>query len=249
MSKGTFYANWRFGMNMLYKNSILVLEYPNQIPNIFKELVTTALLKPYAVNRGNSNIYCDLDKHTFGIAMNPAYWKTAWLSLLTYFAKYGEYLWDICDTELGKQANLDQTVRAILDSWSGQVGLYTAFGLWVWANKDEQFIHSSYDQFNGIHNAMNHFTILYAPNKLMNFLEQYNLGLDRCSRLFIKNYEERLILANYNLPAWYRRGEENDRSLSESPEWNDYMGYSDEDYDEDDADYYDYPEDWDFEED
>lgn len=239
LSKGEFYSYWQSAMSVIYKHSMLSIEYPSQVPSTFKEIVTTALLDPYAVNQGGSHIHCDLDTSMFGLAMEPCYWNKAWLSLLTYFAKYGGFMDELAIGRYGSkdQYSLDEVIQVILDSWRGQVGLYTAFGLWLWANKDDAAIHGDYERFNGIHSAMNHFAALYAPYKLIEFLGQYNLDLDRVSRLFIQNYEERLEIADLQLPSWYVQGSDNDANLAESPEWNDYMGYGDDDDDED-GEYY-----------
>ena len=252
LNKGAFYADWQVGMSVLFRSSYITLGYPEQISEPFKEVVTSALLDPYAVNRVGSNIICNLDDSKFSIGMQPGSWNKAWLSLLAYFAKYGEYMWEVNDIGQDGQFSLDETVRAILDSWSGQVGFYTAFGLWLWANKSEDAIHANYSQFNGIHNAMDHFSVLYVPDLLLEFIEQYSLDLYRTSRLFLNLHKERCESVGLTIPTWWKQGNENDQHLAESPEWNDYMGYSDdyadEEMDDGMSDYDDYPEDWDFEE-
>lgn len=247
MSKGEFYATWQTIMNMVYKTSYLTLTYPDQIPGSFKEVVTSALLKPYAVNMAGSHITCNLDDFQFSIGMHPSYWNNAWLSMLTYFAKYGEYMYELAVGRYGTkdQYSLDQTICVILDSWSGQVGMYTAFGLWLWAHNNVAAIRSNYNQFYGIHSAMDHFSTLYIPDELLVFVKQYDLGLHRVSKLFLDNHKARCESAGLIIPNWYEIGNENDHHLAESPEWNDYMGYYDEDdeYYEDDDDY-DFEEDW-----
>ena len=244
LEKGYQYLSFRNQMTMLYRDSLITLEYPHQVPAPFRDLLTTVILNNYAVNKLNSRIWCNLDADTFSIAMNPSYWDKAWLSLLTYFAKYGEFMWEVSDTSYNKQFSLDQTIHAILESWSGQVGYYTALGLWLWANDTTTAIHGYYEPFNGIYSAMDNYTTLYEPNKLLEFSKQYNLGLRRVSRLYLNNHRERCEAVGLSIPSWYDRGYENDHHLIESPEWNDYMGYDGEGYDDEESD----PDDWDFEE-
>ena len=252
LNKGAFYVDWQVGMNVLFRSSYITFGYPEQIPEPFKEIVTSALLDPYAVNKPGSSITCNLDDGKFSIGMQPGYWNKAWLSLLTYFAKYGDFMWESSGRDYSDKFSLDETVRAILDSWSGQVGFYSAFGLWLWANKNDGAINANYSQFNGIHNAMDHYTALYEPDSLLEFIAEYKLDLHRVSRLFLNLHKERCKSVGLFIPNWYEVGQDNDGSLAESPEWNDYMGYDDEDMDEDFddgmGDYDDYPEDWDFEE-
>ena len=248
MSKGQFYTDWIIGMGVIFRTSYTTLSYPEQIPEPFKKVVTEALLTPYAVNREGSDIICNLDDPHFGIGMNPGYWNKAWLSLLTYFAKYGEYMWEIGGGDYKDHYTLEQTIQAILDSWSGQVGFYTAFGLWLWADRRESAIHANYTQFSGIHNAMDHYSTLYVPDDLLEFIVEFGLSTDRVSRLYLNIHKERCESAGLALPSWYTSGGDNDRSLAESPEWNDYMGYDDDDDDED-YENYDDDEDYNFEED
>jgi hypothetical protein len=238
-------------MGMLYRSSYTTLTYPEQIPAPFKETVTSALLKPYAVNVPSQTTICNLDHTKFGLGLTPGSWNKAWISLLTYFAKYGEFM--VERAGVSGQLDLHQTIRAILDSWSGQVGLYTAFGLWLWANEDQNAIYGYYERFNGIHNAMDHYAALYKPDSLLKFIRQYELDLDRVSKLYLDNHLERCKSQDFSIPSWYLNGCENDDYLVESPEWNDYMGYTDEDdedYDEDyDEEYDGDDDDWDFGED
>ena len=249
VSKGSYYDLWQSNMGMVYRQAYTTLTYPTAIPLPFKDIVTSALLDPYGVNKTPKSARCDLDSDTFGIGMKSGYWDKAWMSLLTYFAKYGEFMWESSDVGFTDKFSLDQAVRSILDSWSGQVGFYTAFGLWLWANKDFNAIHDGHIQFNGIHTAMDHYSALYAPNMLVDFIKQYGLTLDRVSGLFLDNHRGKCAHAGLEIPNWYMAGGDNDYSLSESPEWNDYMGYdSDDDEDYDDADYdendYDFEEEW-----
>ncbi len=244
MSKGAFYDQWQSAMGVVYQQSYLTLTYPEPIPQPFKDVVTSALLVPYSANTYRSqSIQCNLEDTKFGIGMYPAYWDKAWVSLLTYFAKYGEFLWEISGIGMDKQATLDQTIRAILDSWSGQVGFYTAYGLWLWENRFETAIRDPHKQFNGIHEAMNHFAALYEPNSLLRFIKQYSLDLGRVSRLFLNNHRERCEVAGLEIPSWYASGKGNDNYLAESPEWRNYMGL-DDDGDDDDDDFYFEEEEW-----
>ena len=248
--KGSFYDLWQSNMSIVFRQAYTTLTYPTAIPIPFKDVITSALLDPYGVNKTPKSVRCDLDSNTFGIGMKSGYWNKAWISLLTYFVKYGEFMWEISDVGYTDKFSLDQAVRAILDSWSGQVGFYTAFGLWLWANKDNNAIHADHDQFNGIHTSMDHYSSLYAPHMLVTFIKQYSLGLDRVSRLFLDNHGDKCRQAGLAIPPWYAAGGDNDYSLSESPEWNDYMGYDNEDeygdHEEDDLDEddYDFEEEW-----
>lgn len=250
LNKGYDYFIWRTGLNMVYRDSLLELTYPHQIPAPFKELLTTTILNRYAVNKPLSHIWCDLDNDYFAIAMNPGCWNKGWLGLLTYFAKYGEFMWEISDTSYNEHFSLDQAIHAVLDSWSGQVGYYTALGLWLWGTDDSIAIHSYYPQADGIHNAMDNYTTLYAPDSLLEFSVKYGLGLSRVSRLYLNNHRARCEAVGLSIPSWYDNGCDNDQNLADSPEWFDYMGYSDEDSDEfrdeyDDEDNYDFEEeDW-----
>lgn len=249
LNKGAFYADWQEGMGILFRTSYITFGYPDQIPEPFKEIVTSALLDPYAVNFKGSNVVCNLDDAKFSIGMHPGNWNKAWLGLLTYFAKYGEYMCDIGDVGNDGNSSLDQTIGAILDSWSGQVGFYTAFGLWLWANENEGAINANYSQFNGIHQAMDHYTALYEPELLLEFSVKYELGLHRVSRLYLTNHKGLCESIGLTIPAWWEHGNDNNRHLAESPDWNSYMGYDDVELDDDGmSDYDDYPEDWDFEE-
>ena len=245
LNKGSFYADWQVGMSVLFRSSYMTLGYPEQIPEPFKEIVTSALLDPYAVNTVGSTTICNLDDGNFSMGMQPGYWNKAWLSLLTYFAKYGEFMCDIGDVGNDGNFSLDDTVRAILDSWSGQVGFYSAFGLWLWANKNDDAINANYSQFSGIHSAMEHYSALYEPELLLEFSVQYELDLHRVSRLYLNNHKELCKSIGFTIPAWWEQGDDNDQHLAESPEWNDYMGYDDEDEDDVMDDYDDYDEDLD----
>ena len=247
LAKGAFYRDWQSCMGMIYRSSYTTLTYPEPIPDSFMDIVSEVLLKPYAVNKVGQSTFCDLNAGDFGIGMNPNQWNKSWLSMLTYFAKYGEFMCDISDVSYKSQFDLDQTIRAILDSWSGQVGFYTAFGVWLWANKNESAIHTDASQFHGIYNAMDHYAALYKPDKLLEFIVQYELSLHRVSRLYLDNHRNRCESLGLSIPSWYNAGLENDNHLAESPEWNDYMGYSDDDDDENYEDYDD-DEDYDFEE-
>jgi hypothetical protein len=243
MSKGEFYDNWQAGMGMLFRKSYVTLTYPHQIPRPFHDIVTSALLIPHGVNSESQNTLCNLESREFGIGMHPGYWNKAWLSLLTYFAKYGEFLWENSGVSYDGQFSLDQTVTAILNSWSGQVGFYTAYGLWLWSNRNDA-TSGNYNPFNGIHSAMDHFSALYKPNSLLEFIVEYELDLSRVSRLYLNNHRERCTSLGLTIPDWYTYGSDNDDYLAESPEWNEYMGYDDEDMDD-----YREESDYDFEED
>lgn len=244
MSKGDFYNQWSSSMSMLFRQSYITLTYPHQIPDPFKNLVTSALLIPHGVNAADQNTMCNLDDSEFGIGMHPSFWNKAWLSLLTYFAKYGEFLWERSGVDYADQFSLDQAVRAILNSWYGQVGFYTAYGLWLWENRNDDAIHGTYNQFNGIHSAMDHFSTLYEPDSLLAFVTEYELDLDRVSRLFLLNHRSRCAASGFAIPSWFDAGSENDAYLAESPEWNEYMGYDDEDMDELGESDYDFVEEW-----
>ena len=243
LSKGIYYLNWISNLSVVYRASFTILQYTEPIPAPFKDIVTNVLLVPYAVNRPGSDSVCNLDDATFGIGIHPTTWNIAWLSLLTYFAKYGTFLEDLAQERYGPKDQYDftQVIRVILDSWDGQVGFYTAFGLWLWSARNEEAIHDSYRSHNGIHTAMDHYTSLYHPNKLLEFIELYDLDLSRVSQLFLQNHEARCKAAGLAIPAWFKEGSENAGYLAESPEWKEYMGYDDDDddddYDEDDYEF------------
>lgn len=246
ISKGEYYADWHSHLNVIYSSSYITLSYPENVPSSFKDVVDQALLKPYSVNKFNTSILCDLDAPNFGIAMSPGHWNKAWISLLTYFAKYGEFLLDLAQDRYGNksQYSLDEIIQVILDSWSGQVGLYTAFGLWKWANRDEGAIHWNGSADSGIHSSMVTYTCLWDVDGLIEFLTEYELGLDRLNNLYVSNFKERLENLGFALPYWYKQGGTNDSCLSESPEWKSFMGYDDEDDDYLDDDYDFEEEDW-----
>jgi hypothetical protein len=249
ISKGMQLSQWRSAYSQLYKNSFITIEYPYQIPEAFHAVVTQALLRPYNINGQGQSAKCNLYEDTFVLALHPAIWKKPWISLLTYFAKYGHFLEALLDGDgIHGTASIDDTVSVVLDSWSGQVGFYTAFGLWSCYYQDPQAI-NGFDtangiQFSGINHAMEVYTNAFCPSKLIEFIQSYDLGLERVSRLYLDNHKDLIEEANLVTPRWYTYGGHGYDNLSDSPEYASYMGW-DDDYDGDDDDNYDEEDDYD----
>jgi hypothetical protein len=253
VNKGITYSNIRSSFTPIYRNSYLTMENYNPIPTPFTRVVSEFLLKPYNVNNNKSGIYCNLEDDHFGVGMYLNDWRKWWLSLLSYFSKYGEFLYEIAFDKFGNQDqySLSEIIETILDSWSGQVGFYTAFGLWGYAQKNSQVINGMQtyrgEQYNGIHAFMDDLACSYQPTLLIDFCNEYGLSLDRVSKRFITNYKDRLEAAKYRIPWWFINGYLNDAHLADSPEYADFMGWSDDVENEYRDDYY-HDDDYDFEE-
>jgi len=254
VNKGITYHKYVTTFGNLFASSLIILSGDNYFPSVFAPLVRKTLLNKYGCSlypegiTDHTEIVANLNDGTFELAVRPHAWRVPWLSLLTYFVKYGEFLTDLAGYS-PYEASLDDTVEAILDSWSGEVGFHTALGLWLFANDDANLIYGCETWYNGISSYLsNHLTIQY-PDSVFNFIEHYGLNLDRVSKRFLDVHKLMVEAKGLNMPDWYTRGRSCNGDLSDSPEYMDYMGYDDydddyDDYDYDDDDNYDFEEEW-----
>jgi hypothetical protein len=253
VSKGITYANMRSMLTPVYRNSYLTMESENPVPLGFTSVLTKALLSPYRVNTPDSGVTCDLRRSKFGIGMYLNEWRKPWLSLLSYFAKYGEFLEELAYSEFGTkdQYSLEEIVDVILQSWSGQVGFYTALGLWSFANNNQQVINGigTYQgvQYNGIHSFMDDITCSYEPTLLTDFCSEFGLSLDRVSKRYLTLFRDRIErTSNHRIPWWFKNGQANNYYFADSPEFAEFMGWNEDE--EEYHDDYEYDDDFDFEE-
>jgi len=249
------YAQYRNSFGSIFISSFLEFTSSNVIPETFKPLLKETLLNKYGLTidpmhtNDHTSMFMDLEGiSTFNLGAYVGEPKIHWLSLLTYFVKYGEFLEDLVGWGKG-EVGLDETIPAILDSWSGEVGFHTALGLWLFAMKPNEIVHVDSTWCNGIHQLLAQRLTIDNPHWVFEFIDYYSLGIDRVSKKFIDIHKPRINERGFNLPWWYERGSIGYGSFSDSPEWASYMGFDedeDNDYEEGyyDEDYYDFEEEW-----
>lgn len=251
-NKGASYDRMRTTFGNIFTDSMILLESDMDIPTCFRDVVETYLLDKYGcVSRPeyyneDASGWMDITKPGFSFATRPSNWNVPWTSLLLYFVKYGEFLTDLVGGYNGAQVTLDETIEAIMQSWSGEVGFHTAFGLWLFANNNAEFMFGNKTWHSGISSYLARYHTIFYPDSLFSFLSEYGLGADCLSKAFLKAHRDRVVAAGYSLPQWFLSNRGCNGDISDSPEFRDYMGY--DDYEDEDDYYEDYDDDFDFEE-
>ena len=248
--KGVSYNNYRTVLGNMFNQSWIWLTSSDDIAHPFKDMLKRNVLRYYGIQTDprfygdHTEVFMDLNKSSFSMKAYCGQWYVPWISLITYFVKYGEFLWELAGLGTG-DVSLDDSVDAILDSWSGEVGFHTALGLWLFAKGDRFLIQSDDTSYSGISSYISRYHSIMYPEKVFEFISEYGLNSDRLSKRFIDVHKPRMDALGLAVPLWYSRGGACNGDLSDSPEWMDWMGYDDhvlDDYvDEDD---YDFEEDW-----